>query len=138
MKTVKNIIKGQLVQVPTYCFAPNRSGWNGWLFTKGIVLGFGTDNKTGKRLVKVEFPTRNYGRKHLTRTGQLKEDDREREKIVKWFIPSVIFEADLQHQEYITQFPREHWKDECYDHETEYLIDKGIVEDYKAQDAERN
>ena len=29
---------GELVQVPYYCFAPHRSGWNGYLFADGVIV----------------------------------------------------------------------------------------------------
>lgn len=29
---------GERVQVPYYCFAPYRRGWNGWLFTEGTIV----------------------------------------------------------------------------------------------------
>jgi hypothetical protein len=126
MRKVKNIKIDQLVQVPTYCFAPNRSGWNGWLFTKGIVKAFGT-SKTGNPLVKVEFPDRGYARAYRKRAGGFGID--ERTTIEKWFITSAVFETDLDHQNWITQFPRDHFETPSYDHETEFLIDKGLVVD---------
>ena len=30
---------GELVQVPYYCFAPHRYGWNGYLFADGEIIG---------------------------------------------------------------------------------------------------
>jgi len=41
MKLAKNIKVGLIVEVPYYCFAPMRSGWNGWLFTLGEVIKIG-------------------------------------------------------------------------------------------------
>ena len=29
---------GEKVQVPYYCFAPYRKGWNGYLFTQGVIV----------------------------------------------------------------------------------------------------
>ena len=29
---------GELVQVPYYCFAPHRKGWNGYLFANGVIV----------------------------------------------------------------------------------------------------
>lgn len=127
MKIAKNVKIGQPVEVPTYCFAPLRRGWNGWMFTKGIVKAFGTSKKTGNPLVKVEFPARTYAVAYRTIRGDIRVG--ERETIEKWFPTSEIFETDLHHQEWITQFPRDHFELPSYDHETEFLINKGLVED---------
>jgi len=127
MKIAKNVKIDQLVQVPTYCFAPNRSGWNGWLFTKGIVKAFGTSKKNGQPMIRVEFPTNGYARAYRKRSGGFGIN--ERTTVERWFIPSAVFETDLDHQEWITQFPRDHFEIPSYDHETEFLIDKGIIAD---------
>ena len=37
MKKAKNVQVGMIVEVPTYQFAPNRRGWNGYLFDPGKV-----------------------------------------------------------------------------------------------------
>ena len=127
MKVEKSPKLNQIVQVPTYCFAPNRSGWNGWLFTKGVIVGFGTSTKTGKTMIKVEYPDRNYAQAHRKRAGGFEIG--ERTTTTKWFITSAVFEADLEHQQYITQFPRTHFECPSYDHETEFFIDKGLIAD---------
>lgn len=43
---------GNLVEVPEHCFAPGRSGWNGWLFTYGIIQRV-AKNKNGEPLAVV-------------------------------------------------------------------------------------
>ena len=48
-----NIRVGEIVKVPTYQFAPYRSGWNGWLFEVGRILRVYT-GQTGKTCVEVE------------------------------------------------------------------------------------
>ena len=37
MKVAKNVKVGDVIQFPRTQFAPLRSGWNGWLFSAGIV-----------------------------------------------------------------------------------------------------
>ena len=37
MKKAKNVKVGMIVQVPTNQFAPNRNGWNGYMFDGGKV-----------------------------------------------------------------------------------------------------
>lgn len=46
--------EGDLVQVPTYQFAPMRRGWNGWLFSKAVVIRKGIGKKSGKPVVVLE------------------------------------------------------------------------------------
>jgi hypothetical protein len=123
MKIVKNIKIGQVVEVPTYCFAPYRSGWNGWLFTRGIVKGFGTSKKDGRQMVKVEFPTNGYAQAYRTRNGGFKIG--ERTTIEKWFITSAIFETDIV----LPEYPRDRYETPSYNNEIEFLIDKGIIAD---------
>lgn len=48
-----NIRVGEIVKVPTYQFAPYRSGWAGWLFEVGRILRVYT-GQTGKTCVEVE------------------------------------------------------------------------------------
>ena len=47
---------GELVQVPYYCFAPYRTGWNGYLFADGVIVerrvGTGKNNGVPYALVK--------------------------------------------------------------------------------------
>ncbi len=59
MKTAKfeTIQPGDLVQVPRYQFAPNRRGWNGWLFSEAVVLKKGVSKKSGRRVVIVNMRT---------------------------------------------------------------------------------
>ena len=50
---------GAQVKVPYYCFAPYRSGWNGWLFADGVVVErrVGVGKNEGKRYSVVEYTT---------------------------------------------------------------------------------
>ena len=51
----KKLKAGELVEVPRYCFAPLRRGWNGWLFSPAVVLTKGISKKSGKEVVKVKM-----------------------------------------------------------------------------------
>jgi hypothetical protein len=123
MKIAKNVKLGQVVEVPTYCFAPMRSGWNGWLFTRGIVTGFGTSQKTGKPMIKVEYPDRGYARAYRKRDGSFGIG--ERTTTTKWFITSAVFETDIR----LPEYPRDRYETPSYNEEIEFLIDKGIIVD---------
>lgn len=63
MKTVNfdKVKVGELVQVPRYQFAPQRRGWNGWLFSDAVVLSKSIGTRTGKQIITVEMmiPGRN-------------------------------------------------------------------------------
>lgn len=48
---------GAVVQVPVYEFAPYRRGWNGWLFSYGIIRKIYTST-TGRKCYMVEHVNR--------------------------------------------------------------------------------
>lgn len=56
---------GELVQVPRTQFAPQRYGWNGWLFSEAVVIRKARSKKNNKPMVVVEMRTpksgNNYG-----------------------------------------------------------------------------
>jgi len=54
MKKVRSLNVGAFVQIPTYCFAPNRSGWNGWSFDIGQIVKVGK-TKAGVPAAVIEF-----------------------------------------------------------------------------------
>lgn len=59
MKTVnyEKLQAGDLVQVPRTQFAPQRYGWNGWLFSEAVVIRKGREKKSNKPTVVVEMRT---------------------------------------------------------------------------------
>lgn len=129
MKKAKKLSIGAVVRVPTYEFAPYRSGWNGWLFSAGIIKATGKSKKTGLPMVKVEYPARGYKQKRYHING--KEAEMHANTIEKWFSISAVFEfGDYYANERELQFPREHWCGKTYTEDTEFLIDKGILQDY--------
>ena len=116
MKTAKNPVVGELVMVPVDHFAPWRHGWNGWIFSKGIVVAVGQSKNIGekRKLYKVEYPMRTY-------------DKTNKATNTKWFCGNAVFETDLWRQGQELKYSREELEDGSYSAETEYLIDKGIV-----------
>lgn len=54
-KALGNI--GEVVQVPVCQFAPHRRGWNGWIFSTGIIRK-SYISTTGRRCYSVEFVNR--------------------------------------------------------------------------------
>ena len=46
--------RGEFVEIPYYCFAPYRRGWNGWLFTKAQVIEVVGKNKFGQRVALLD------------------------------------------------------------------------------------
>lgn len=48
---------GDLVEVPRHQFAPNRKGWNGWLFSEAIVIEKRISQKNNRPVIKVEMRT---------------------------------------------------------------------------------
>ena len=116
MRMAKNPAVGQVIMVPVDHYAPWRHGWNGWDFSKGIVVAVGQSKNSGekRKLYKVEYPMRTYGK------GNKATD-------TKWFDSHAVFEADLWKQEQELKHSREELENGSYSAETEYLIDKGIV-----------
>lgn len=54
MKVVKNPKVGMVIEFPRTQFAPLRKGWNGWLFSVGIIEELYT-SKSGKKCAKVRY-----------------------------------------------------------------------------------
>ena len=129
MKNAKDLSIGAVVSVPTYEFAPFRHGWNGWLFSAGIIKAHGTSKRNGQPIVKAEFPARGYKQKryHLNGTeAQMRADT-----VEKWFYLSAVFEFDDWNCKRNLEHPREYWDSKTYTEDTEFLIDKGILQDYE-------
>lgn len=57
---------GAEVQVPYYCFAPYRSGWNGYLFADGIIVErrIGTGKNEGIKYAVVEYTKNGKTERH--------------------------------------------------------------------------
>lgn len=118
MKHAKNLKVGALVEVPDYCFAPNRRGWNGWTFRAGIIRAIGKSKRDGATIYKVERCTWGYGDPRYKTN---------KKTITKWFRPECIFEKGYEHAHYLMEHPREYWENGCYDCDTEFMIDNGFL-----------
>lgn len=53
MKKAK-LTPGEFVEIPYYCFAPGRHGWNGYLFAKAQVIKVAGVNKFGKNVLTLD------------------------------------------------------------------------------------
>lgn len=112
MKKAKNVKVGMFVCVPVYCFAPMRSGWNGWEFSVGQIMEFGTCRNTGKRLARVEWGTyRN-------------------ESLSKWFAVDELFDPALSLWSYENRI-KEFGLNSMLENgpkDTKWLIDRGALQ----------
>ena len=113
MKKAKDLTIGAVVDVPDYCFAPTRYGWNGWIFRAGIIRQIGKTKKSGRTMYQVERCVLGYGQTKKTFT--------------KWFYPEELFEFSYKHSQMLMEHPREYWQHGTYDDNTEFLIDQGII-----------
>ena len=64
MKVAKNVKIGDVIQFPRTQFAPLRKGWNGWLFSAGIVEKLYI-SKSGQKCATVRYCVRRAGRYQL-------------------------------------------------------------------------
>lgn len=64
MTVVKNPKVGDVIQFPRTQFAPLRRGWNGWLFSAGIIEKLYT-SKSGLKCATVRYCVRRAGRYEL-------------------------------------------------------------------------
>ena len=60
---------GEEVQVPYYCFAPYRKGWNGWLFADGKIVErrIGVGKNAGQKYAVVEYTVNGKTEQHQYR-----------------------------------------------------------------------
>lgn len=63
MKVAKNLRVGDIIQFPKYEYAPLRKGWNGWIFSAGIVEKLYQSN--GEECAVVRYCVRTAGRYQL-------------------------------------------------------------------------
>ena len=105
MKKVKNPKVGQLVEVPTYCFAPMRHGWNGWLFNIGVIEDIYT-GKTGKRCATVRY--NNHG-----------------SESTKGFVLDNVFQYEFLDMQ--QKFVDENKDAKSFGHEIEFMIRNGFI-----------
>lgn len=118
-KLAKNLTVGVVVNVPDFCFDERRSGWNGWLFSAGIIRKV-AKFKNGEPAYLVETPTRAYPCPEKTQK--------------RWFRKNALFEYNLDRAREITKCP---FEDYCggrgWGASIQFLIDNGVIPDYKAE-----
>lgn len=122
-KLAKNLTVGAVVEVPAFCFDERRSGWNGWLFSAGIIRKV-AKFKNGEPAYLVEAPT-----------GVCFSKSPCVEKTKKrWFRKNALFEYNLNRAKEITKCP---FEDYCggrgWSASIQFLIDNGVIPDYKAE-----
>ena len=118
MNQAKNIKVGDVVQFPCICFAPLRSGWNGWIFRAAIVERLYTSKK-GIPCAVVRYCSRVAGRYQLLPYI---------EKATRVAVKNLF--------EYNLEFYREHYKElkavedsgelVCWDNDAALLVSHGI------------
>lgn len=113
MRQARNPKIGQIVSIPTHQFAPHRTGWNGWNFSKGIVIATGK-TADGTKCYKVQYPSRGY-------------DHTNKQTATQWYRKTAVFETSLWSNEQELKYSREELEDGCYTSDTEFLIDKGVI-----------
>ena len=64
---------GELVQVPYYCFAPYRPGWNGYLFANGVITErrVGTGKNAGIEYAMVKYSVNGKEETHQYRMDRV-------------------------------------------------------------------
>ena len=113
MKKAKGVI-GEVVQVPVYEFAPCRRGWNGWLFSTGIIRDVYT-SKTGRKCYQVEYVNRH---------------SKDGSSITKGFVSENVFDAslDIAHaKQIIDEYTREQFDNATGVNWILFLSNNGIV-----------
>jgi hypothetical protein len=63
-KIARKVKVGDVIQFPRTQFAPLRRGWNGWLFSAGIIEKLYI-SKSGQKCARVRYCTRRAGRYQL-------------------------------------------------------------------------
>ena len=122
-KLAKNLTVGAVVEVPAFCFDERRSGWNGWLFSAGIIRKV-DKFKNGDPAYLVEAPTRAY----FSESPWVEKTKK------RWFRKNALFEYNLDRAKEITKYP---FEDYCggrgWSASIQFLIDNGVIPDYKAE-----
>jgi len=116
--------EGDLVQVPTYQFAPMRRGWNGWLFSKAVVIRKGIGKKSGKPVVILEVMRDAPHNKYTTSQQSFFADcvfEADCIDNAKHFLEQYNIKSKEQYDEWIAgdNVTGAHW--------ITFLIDKGFI-----------
>lgn len=119
MKQAKNLKVGEVIQFPRTQFAPLRKGWNGWLFSVGIVEKLYVSKK-GIPAATVRYCVRRAGRYQLLpcqeATINLRQD--------------CLFEYDLEsHAKRTREFLEAEKNGEqiCWDEDAALLVNNNLI-----------
>ena len=118
MKQAKNVQVGAIVQFPHHCFAPNRSGWNGWIFRAAIVDRFYMST-TGKLCAEVTYCTKTASKYQLLPNTEAKAK----------VLVSNLFEYDVNfYRKKYMEFKsyEDAGEQVCWDQDTALLVNHGI------------
>lgn len=107
--TKAKLTVGSFVEVPVYCFAPERRGWNGWQFAIGQIVKVGK-TKSGKTAAVVEC----YWNGEVTKT----------------FTADRIFDASLTiglKQRFVDDLTAEEFESCCGKKQLDWLLNRGAI-----------
>lgn len=120
MKKVKNPEIGQLVQIPSYEFAPFRSGWNGWVFRVGVIEKLYI-SKSGRKCAKVRFCTKCAGKYQLLPCTEYSKGFAI-ENLFQWNGLKMAQKSYTEFKAYETQ-----GEQVCWDADTAFLVSNGYI-----------
>lgn len=119
MKKAKNVKVGDIVQFPCICFAPLRSGWNGWIFRAAIVERL-YKSKKGVPCAVVRYCSRIAGRYQLLPCVEASAN----------VAVEALFECNLEfHRKLYEELKaiEDSGEDVCWDNDTALLVNHGII-----------
>ena len=124
MKKAKNVQIGSVIQFPRTQFAPLRSGWNGWLFSAGLVEKLYI-SKSGKKCATVRYCTRRAGRYQLLPNTEATVN----------VLRDYLFEYDVEWQQKLYTEMRQVEKTGepvCWSEDIALLLNHGIIKEETA------
>lgn len=120
MKAVKNPCVGQLVQIPAFEFAPQRSGWNGWIFRVGVIEKLYV-SKSGRKCATVRYCTKCAGRYQLLPCIEYSKPF-VIENVFQW---NGLERAQKSYTEF--KFYEDNGEQVCWDEDTAFLVNNGYI-----------
>lgn len=126
MKNAENISVGSIVSIPIRCFAPNRRGWNGWLFTLGIVEKIYKGPKSGKMCATVKYCSRRGGRYELLPVTYATINV----YLDNCFDPTLDISCAKQNMPEFEEVEK-NGEQVCWSNEIAFLVDQGIIKYWK-------
>ena len=106
---------GEFVEIPYYCFAPHRRGWDGWIFENAQVIKILGKNKYGQRVALLEVCDHNGTHGEHYEKSVCETKIFEKHDLVSW-AQSVVDDAPA------SEFSHGRYYTEVY-----WLADKGLV-----------